>query len=362
MSRTTATWRGKAVVAAMLSAALAGCSTGTSSAPPSATDAAPSESVAPPASSETPGYTFLLMGALVHPFYGPMPDGIRDAAEAFAISPEPTFVMPQQFDPAEQNSIIDSYVAQGLNGLALQPADPVAINQKLDELKGLGIPSVGIAGCPAEPTPAVVCLGALNEESGYNAAAALIEALGGEGEIIHFTGQPEDVNTGLGIQGVERAVAEHPGITLIKNVTGMDAGPAAAEAGVTAEMAAHGDTVDGIIATSGVATDVIANYLRRTNNQQVKYVGLNQFEVILQAIRDGYAIGTLAHNPYGMAFLAVQTLRLLNDGCTYTGEDYLVNTGDFYIDLSNIDTWQQEMNDFTKQASESWPDSFTCPA
>lgn len=220
---------------------------------------------------------------------------------------------------------------------------------------------MGIAGCPAEPTPAVVCLGALNEESGYNAATALIEALGGKGEIIHFTGQPEDVNTGLGIQGVERAVAEHPEITLIKNVTGMDAGPAAAEAGVTAEMAANGDTVDGIIATSGVATDVIANYLRRTDNQKIKYVGLNQFEVILQAIRDGYAIGTLAHNPYGMAFLAVQTLKLLNDGCTYTGEDYLVNTGDFYIDQSNIDTWQQEMNDFTKRVSESWPDKFSCP-
>ena len=61
-------------------------------------------------------YKFLLMGALVHPYYGPMPSGIAAAAKEYGISPVPEFTMPQKFDVVEQNAIIDTYVAKGFNG------------------------------------------------------------------------------------------------------------------------------------------------------------------------------------------------------------------------------------------------------
>src|SRR5271168_4184710 len=95
----------------------------------------------PAASAE---YKFLLMGALVHPYYGPMPSGIAAAAKAYGIAPTPEFTMPQKFDVVEQNSIIDSYVAKGFNGFAFQPDDPVASNQKIQELTDLKIPVLSI--------------------------------------------------------------------------------------------------------------------------------------------------------------------------------------------------------------------------
>ena len=51
-------------------------------------------------------YKFLLMGALVHPYYGPMPGGIAAAAKDFGISPVPEFTMPQKFDVVEQNGYV----------------------------------------------------------------------------------------------------------------------------------------------------------------------------------------------------------------------------------------------------------------
>ena len=86
-------------------------------------------------------YKFLLMGALVHPYYGPMPQGIADSAKAYGIAPVPEFTMPQKFDVVEQNAIIDSYVAKGFNGFAFQPDDPVASNQKMQELKDASSPT-----------------------------------------------------------------------------------------------------------------------------------------------------------------------------------------------------------------------------
>ncbi len=307
-------------------------------------------------------YKFLLMGALVHPYYGPMPDGIKAAAEAYGISPVPEFTMPQKFDVVEQNAIIDSYVAKGFNGFAFQPDDPIASNQKMQELKDMGIPSLSIAGCPSEPSPSLFCLTTDTKDLAYRGAKNLIEAMGGKGNIVHFTGQPEDTNTKNSIDGVAAAAAEYPEITVLQDVVGMDAGPDAAQTGVSNVLAARKGEIQGIISTSGIATDVIANEFRKSNTTDIKYVELNIFPVILDAIRDGFATGTMAQNPYGQAYLATYSLKLLSDGCTYKGTGFYINTGLLYITKDNLATQAEELAKVTSDLATNWKDTyFACP-
>ena len=173
--------------------------------------------------------------------------------------------MPQKFDVVEQNAIIDSYVAKGFNGFAFQPDDPVASNQKIQELKDLGIPVLSIAGCPSQPSPSLFCLTTDTKDLAYQGAKHLMEAMGGKGNIVHFTGQPEDTNTKNSIDGVAAAAKEFPGIKILQDVVGMDAGPEAAQTGVSNVLAARKGEIGGIISTSGIATDVIANEFRKTN-------------------------------------------------------------------------------------------------
>jgi len=307
-------------------------------------------------------YKFLLMGALVHPYYGPMPAGIAAAAHDFNISPVPQFTMPQKFDVVEQNAIIDSYVAKGFNGFAFQPDDPVASNQKMQELKDAGIPVLSIAGCPQQPSPALFCLTTDTADLAYQGAKHLFDSMGGKGNVVHFTGQPEDTNTKNSIDGVARAAKEYPGIKILQDVVGMDAGPDAAQTGVSNTLAAHQGEIQGIISTSGVATDVIANEFRKRNEKSIKYVGLNNFPVILDAIKDGYATGTMAQNPYGQAYLASYSLKLLTDGCTYKGTDFYINTGLLYITKDSLATQADDLAKVTSGLAKDWKAKyFNCP-
>jgi ribose transport system substrate-binding protein len=308
--------------------------------------------VAQPAAAAN--YKFLLMGALVHPYYGPMPSGIDAAAKAYGISPTPEFTMPQKFDVVEQNAIIDSYVAKGFNGFAFQPDDPVASNQKMSELKDLGIPVLSIGGCPVQPTPSLFCLTTDTKDLAYQGAKHLMETMGGKGNVVHFTGQPEDTNTKNSIDGVVSAAKEFPGIKILQDVVGMDAGMDAAQTGVSNVLAARKGEIGGIISTSGIATDVVANEFRKRGETSIKYIGLNNFPVILDAIKDGFATGTMAQNPYGQAYLATYSLKLVTDGCKYKGKDFYINTGLLYITKDNLAKQADDLSKVTSDLAKDW--------
>jgi ribose transport system substrate-binding protein len=307
-------------------------------------------------------YKFLLMGALVHPYYGPMPSGIAAAAKAYGIAPVPVFTMPQKFDVVEQNSIIDSYVAKGFNGFAFQPDDPVASNQKIQELTDAKIPVLSIGGCPAQPTTSLFCLTTDTKDLAYQGAKHLMESMGGKGNIVHFTGQPEDTNTKNSIDGVAAAAKEFPGIKVLQDVVGMDAGMDAAQTGVSNVLAARQGQIGGILSTSGIATDVIANEFRKRGEKSIKYIGLNNFPVILDAIKDGFATGTMAQNPYGQAYLASYSLKLVTDGCKYKGKDFYINTGLLYITHDNLATQADDLAKVTSDLAKDWKEKlFDCP-
>jgi ribose transport system substrate-binding protein len=312
--------------------------------------------VAQPAAAAN--YKFLLMGALVHPYYGPMPSGIEAAAKAYGISPTPEFTMPQKFDVVEQNAIIDSYVAKGFNGFAFQPDDPVASNQKILELKDLGIPVLSIGGCPVQPTPSLFCLTTDTKDLAYQGAKHLMEAMGGKGNVVHFTGQPEDTNTKNSIDGVAAAAKEFPGIKILQDVVGMDAGMDAAQTGVSNVLAARKGEIGGILSTSGIATDVIANEFRKRGETSIKYIGLNNFPVILDAIKDGFATGTMAQNPYGQAYLATYSLKLVTDGCKYKGKDFYINTGLLYITKDNLAKQAGDLSKVTSDLAKDWKEKY----
>jgi ribose transport system substrate-binding protein len=287
-----------------------------------------------------------------------MPSGIEAAAKAYEISPVPEFTMPQKFDVVEQNAIIDSYVAKGFNGFAFQPDDPVAANQKIQELKDLGIPVVSIAGCPSQPSPSLFCLTTDTKDLAYQGTKHLFESMGGKGNVVHFTGQPEDTNTKNSIDGVADAAKEFPDIKILQDVVGMDAGPDAAQNGVSNVLAARKGEIGGIISTSGIATDVIANEFRKSNETSIRYVGLNNFPVILDAIKDGFATGTMAQNPYGQAFLATYSLKLLTDGCKYKGTDFYINTGLLFISKDNLATQADDLAKVTTGLAKDWKEKF----
>ena len=145
-----------------------------------------------------------------HPYFLPMEPGLADSVAENGLG-QSEFRAPPAWDLNDQNQLLNSMAAQGFNAFGIFPGDANATNAIMSELSAAGFPVMAIAGCVTEPTDAAFCFGTDVANSAYLGTKALIEAMGGEGAIMHGTGFLVDPNTTLRIDAVERAVAETDG-------------------------------------------------------------------------------------------------------------------------------------------------------
>ena len=207
--------------------------------------------------------------------------------------------------------------AQGYNAFGIFPGDAVGINSTVAELASAGIPSAALAGCTQDPTDVAFCLGTDVYNSAYIGTKELIEAMGGKGAIVHLAGLLVDPNTTLRVKAVEKAVAETNGaVTLLQTVADTDA-QEAADQKINALLAAQKDEIGGMIATGYIPSVVASKSLRTLGDKRIKFIGIDDDPIVLDAIKDGFVAGTMAQNPYGQGYIGAYALDLLaSGGCT----------------------------------------------
>src|SRR5690606_11220910 len=132
------------------------------------------------------------------------------------------------------------------------------------------------------------CLGTDVYNSAYLGTKALIEAMGGEGNIVHLAGLLVDPNTTLRVQAVEKAAAETNGkVTVLQTVADTDE-QEAADQKINALLAAQKDEIGGMIATAYIPSVVAAKSLRTLGDKRIKLVGIDDDKIVLDAIKDGF--------------------------------------------------------------------------
>lgn len=297
-----------------------------------------------------------------HPYFLPMEPGLADAVEAFGLG-ESAFRAPPEWNLEDQNQLLNSMAAQGFNAFGIFPGDANATNAIMSELSAAGFPVMAIAGCVTEPTDAAFCFGTDVANSAYLGTKALIEAMGGEGAIMHGTGYLVDPNTQLRIEAVERAVAETDGaVTIVEHLADIDDQESADET-INSFLAARGDEIDGIVTTAYVPSTVSATALRNLGDGRIRMVGIDDDPIVLDAIRDGIIDGTMAQNPYGQAYVGAEVLAMLAHGCT-PAEDapYFVDSGTLLISADNVETYGDDLKALTADIAETFPAQYlTCP-
>jgi len=297
-----------------------------------------------------------------HPYFLPMEPGLADAVEAFGLG-ESAFRAPPEWNLEDQNQLLNSMAAQGFNAFGIFPGDANATNAIMSELSAAGFPVMAIAGCVTEPTDAAFCFGTDVANSAYLGTKALIEAMGGEGAIMHGTGYLVDPNTQLRIEAVERAVAETDGaVTIVEHLADIDDQESADET-INSFLAARGDEIDGIVTTAYVPSTVSATALRNLGDGRIRMVGIDDDPIVLDAIRDGIIDGTMAQNPYGQAYVGAEVLAMLAHGCT-PAEDapYFVDSGTLLINADNVETYGDDLKALTADIAETFPEQYlTCP-
>ena len=306
------------------------------------------------------GYVFAFVEAAVHPYYAPFPDAVAQAAEDFGI-PVPTIDAPSDFVQADQNTILEALLAQGVDGIAMQPSDAVAGNEIISQIVAAGIPVVGFGGAPEQPTDMTFCLATDVAQSAYEGTIALIEAMGGQGDIVHLAGQLGDVNTVARMDAVEQACSEYPDVNLLQTITDVDEAEAAQNA-INSLMASQADDVDGIIATGYNSSVALATTFTQLQETRIKAIGCDTDDVVLQAIRDGYMTGTMSQNPWGQAYLCTYALKLFADGYTWADPDvFFVNSGFYLLNQDNVDNATELAAAATEALIASFEGYFAAP-
>ncbi|MCM2457114.1 sugar ABC transporter substrate-binding protein [Rhizobium sp. CG4] len=296
-----------------------------------------------------------------HPYFAAWEQGGADAVKEFGLQ-SADYKVPQKWELAQQNQLLESLLSQGYNGFVIFPGDPVGSVSTAEELTSNDATVIAAGGCFKDPSSAAFCLGTDTGNSAYIGTKELARILGpGKKRILHLTGFLVDPNTQLRIDAVKKA-AEETDNEVVQVIADIDA-PEPAEEKINAYLAAHASEVDGVIATAWVPSVVAANALRKIGDKRIKMVGIDHDQVVLQAIKDGFVDGTMLQNPYGQAYVGSYAVNKLRSGCTVKADapfktnaltSKFIDSGTAFIDASQVDSYVDSMRDETKKLLESF--------
>ena len=287
-----------------------------------------------------------------NPYFDSWGDAITQAGEDFDIAEVVNEVPPSiTFSLDVQNSTINALAGRGFNAFAIFPDDASGSNTQMQQLADRGIPSISVAGCTNDPTPALFCLATDVKQGSYESTKYAIDKMGGKGTLAFLTGFLTDPNTQLRIQGAEQAVAETNGaVTLVQTITDVDT-PDAARPAVENLLSAQGSTLGGIVAQSYYAAEgVAAVMLDQPQYRNIVTVLEDDSPSVMKALGEGAITATMWQNPYGQAYLAGYILnKIVAEGCTVASDapflsttqtSKFVNSGFAIIDSENYDEYK----------------------
>jgi ribose transport system substrate-binding protein len=194
-------------------------------------------------------------------------------------------------DAPGQLADIRTLIAQGVNAIIINPSGPDALNPAIKEATDAGITVIAVDA--AVTAPGAYNLSNDQEQYAYLGASWLFKAMGDKGAVVYMrgiAGHPADTDRDTGFQ---RALKEHPGITIASTaVTKWD--PVTATQQINDIMSA-GTKFDGIW-TSGVDSNIV-DALKAANHPYVPIVGADNAGFVTQLLNEKGLVGAAVTNP-----------------------------------------------------------------
>lgn len=294
-----------------------------------------------------------------HPAFQVWKDGAQAAVDEFGIGGY-TFNETGEWDQTKQNAAIDSLAAQGYRAFAITGNSPTDINTTFESLKSQGFPVASITGCPAgDVNEADFCLATDVGQAAYLAAQAAIDAIGGEGTLVHLTGNAVDSNTQRRITAVEQAVEETNGaVTLLQTITDIDKDLQTAQKAVDDLLASKGSQVDAIV-TTAYNPAVAATQGVAPSGLDIKVIAIDDDATVLGAIGDGDITGTVVQNLWGQSYIATWALANMQVGnCTVVEPGIVIDSGYFLVTADNLETFDDERKAKTAELLEQFQNEY----
>jgi ribose transport system substrate-binding protein len=213
----------------------------------------------------------------------------------------------QETEYDRQMQIVDSMIAQRVDGLAVAATERKVLNRSLDRAAELGIP-VTVFDSGVDSTNYLSFIATNNYQGGQMAARELARLVGGTGKVAMVMNIPGSLSTVDRERGFDDVMkSEFPKIEVVARQFSMSdrsKGMAVAENILTA----HAD-LNGIFASSEPSSTGAALALKsRGLSGKVKCVGFDASDNLIDDLKDGSIQSLVVQDPFRMGFEAVKTL------------------------------------------------------
>ena len=244
--------------------------------------------------------------ATSHLFFMSVHAGVRAAEKEFDIKviwngPH------EETDHARQIQIVDSMVAQHVDGLAISATDQTALAAPVKRAIDAGIP-VTVFDSGLDVQGYVTFVATDNRDAGRTAAQKLAELTGGKGKIALLMHKPGGKSTGDRELGFERALKDHyPGLQIVARQYGM-ADRAKSRTAAENILTAHPDLSGMFASAEANSIGVVQAIKSRGLSGKIKLVTFDTSEAHVEALRDGTIDVMLVQDSYRIGYEAVRSL------------------------------------------------------
>lgn len=246
-------------------------------------------------------------------FFNQMNEGAQAAADAAGVE---LVIFNANNDPAAQNSAIETYIQQGVDGLAVVAIDVNGIMPAVEQAAAAGIPVVAIDAILPGDGPHQAQIGVDNAAAGAELGKVFADwATANGGAKIGIVGALNSFIQNVRLDGFTGALEGVEGIVMADTVDGQnvqDVALAAAENLMTANP-----DMTAIYATGEPALlGAVAAVESQGRQADVKVFGWDLTASAIAGIDAGYVEAVIQQDPAGMGAAAIEALVTLSDGGT----------------------------------------------
>lgn len=224
-------------------------------------------------------------------------------------------------DANKQISQVESFIAQGVDAIIMDPCDADASSPAVTKAQEAGIPIINVNSVTTAAPD--VFVGSRDEESSELAIGYIAEQLGGKGNVCMIHGNPGQSAEIKRSEGAYTVLEQNPDLKLLAEDT---AHWSREEAMALTEnwIQSYGDQINAIFSQND---EMVMGALKAAENNNVKenmiIVGVDAIPDALQAVKDGRLDATVFQDAYGQAQMAVEVAYKLVKGEEVEAETYV---------------------------------------
>jgi len=247
-----------------------------------------------------------VLGKSVHPYWDVVRLGMEDAARKLNVDAE--FYVPPTEDIPKQIEILETWIAQGFDGISFAPSDPSSVIPVIKRATEAGIYCIS-QDTDAPQSDRLCYIGTSNYTAGKIAGKKMAEILNYKGEVAICTGSITAMNSLERMQGFRDAVADYSDIKIVEPVLvdNEDTAKAVELAGTALLNNPDLDAFFGVYAFNGPSAAKAVKAAGKTG--KVHVVAFDTTDEHLFMINDGLIDAAIGQRQYFMGYLSVVALR-----------------------------------------------------